>query len=183
MVFVPVSLSPAVCCVCQSVTFLVVCQSVTVRCACQSVSQSVTFLVVCQSVTVRRACQSVTFLVVCQSVSVRCACQPVSHLPCGVSVRHRAVHLSVNHLPCGLSACHRALCRRRLFGGLVADVKRRYPHYWSDIKDGFHMQCLASIIFLYFACMTPIITFGGMLGAATDGQIVSEPPGGGRGRE
>ena len=34
------------------------------------------------------------------------------------------------------------------------------------------MQCIASVFFMYFACLTPIITFGGLLGAATDNNMV-----------
>ncbi|ELT99388.1 hypothetical protein CAPTEDRAFT_129092, partial [Capitella teleta] len=56
----------------------------------------------------------------------------------------------------------------RFFGGLVADIKRKAPWYWSDYKDGIHIQCLASFFFMYFACLTPIITFGGLLGTATE---------------
>jgi len=61
----------------------------------------------------------------------------------------------------------------RLFGGLVLDVKRKAPWFWSDFRDGLSLQCLASFLFLYCACMAPIITFGGLLGEATDGHIVS----------
>lgn len=53
------------------------------------------------------------------------------------------------------------------------DVKRKLPYYWSDIRDSFSLQCLASILFLYCACMSPVITFGGLLGEATKGNIVS----------
>ncbi|XP_038132938.1 sodium bicarbonate cotransporter 3-like isoform X6 [Cyprinodon tularosa] len=59
----------------------------------------------------------------------------------------------------------------RIFGGLFLDVKRKAPFYWSDIKDSFNLQCLASILFLYCACMSPVITFGGLLGEATKGNI------------
>ncbi|KPI98578.1 Sodium bicarbonate cotransporter 3 [Papilio xuthus] len=55
----------------------------------------------------------------------------------------------------------------RLFGGLINDLKRKKPWYWSDFKDAFALQCVASWIFLYFACLSPIITFGGLLGEAT----------------
>ncbi|XP_065164800.1 sodium bicarbonate cotransporter 3 isoform X5 [Atheta coriaria] len=55
----------------------------------------------------------------------------------------------------------------RLFGGLFNDIKRKAPFYWSDFKDAFAMQCIASWIFLYFACLSPIITFGGLLSEAT----------------
>ncbi|XP_076245513.1 na[+]-driven anion exchanger 1 isoform X4 [Calliopsis andreniformis] len=55
----------------------------------------------------------------------------------------------------------------RLFGGLMNDVKRKVPFYLSDFKDALAIQCVASFIFLYFACLSPIITFGGLLGEAT----------------
>ncbi|XP_045913959.1 sodium bicarbonate cotransporter 3-like isoform X6 [Micropterus dolomieu] len=59
----------------------------------------------------------------------------------------------------------------RIFGGLILDVKRKLPFYWSDIRDSLSLQCLASILFLYCACMSPVITFGGLLGEATKGNI------------
>lgn len=59
----------------------------------------------------------------------------------------------------------------RIFGGLVLDVKRKVPFYWSDIRDALSLQCLASVLFLYCACMSPVITFGGLLGEATKGNI------------
>ncbi|XP_046801168.1 sodium bicarbonate cotransporter 3 isoform X6 [Lucilia cuprina] len=55
----------------------------------------------------------------------------------------------------------------RIFGGLINDVKRKAPFYLSDFTDGVSMQCVASWIFLYFACLSPIITFGGLLSQAT----------------
>ena len=66
-----------------------------------------------------------------------------------------------------------SLVRNRLFGGLLLDIRRRYRHYGSDITDGLNLQCLATIVFLYFACITPIVTFGGMLGKTTDDYMVS----------
>ncbi|XP_041100776.1 sodium bicarbonate cotransporter 3-like isoform X10 [Polyodon spathula] len=59
----------------------------------------------------------------------------------------------------------------RLFGGLVLDIKRKTPFFLSDIKDSLNLQCLASVLFLYCACMSPVITFGGLLGEATKGNI------------
>ncbi|XP_069735034.1 electroneutral sodium bicarbonate exchanger 1 isoform X2 [Phaenicophaeus curvirostris] len=59
----------------------------------------------------------------------------------------------------------------RLFGGLILDVKRKAPWFWSDFRDGLSLQCLASFLFLYCACMSPVITFGGLLGEATSGHI------------
>uniref|UniRef100_A0AAQ5YAS1 Anion exchange protein n=1 Tax=Amphiprion ocellaris TaxID=80972 RepID=A0AAQ5YAS1_AMPOC len=63
----------------------------------------------------------------------------------------------------------------RLFGGLIRDVMRRYPQYLSDIRDALNPQCMAAIIFIYFAALSPAITFGGLLGEKTEGLIgVSE---------
>uniref|UniRef100_A0A8K9UCF5 Anion exchange protein n=1 Tax=Oncorhynchus mykiss TaxID=8022 RepID=A0A8K9UCF5_ONCMY len=61
------------------------------------------------------------------------------------------------------------------FGGLIHDIRRRYPRYASDIKDALDSQCIAAIIFIYFAALSPTITFGGLLGEKTEGMMgVSE---------
>uniref|UniRef100_H3DGF3 Anion exchange protein n=1 Tax=Tetraodon nigroviridis TaxID=99883 RepID=H3DGF3_TETNG len=59
----------------------------------------------------------------------------------------------------------------RWFGGLFLDIKRKLPHYLSDYSDACNLQCVASFLFLYCACMSPVITFGGLLGEATEGRI------------
>uniref|UniRef100_A0A671NFB7 Anion exchange protein n=1 Tax=Sinocyclocheilus anshuiensis TaxID=1608454 RepID=A0A671NFB7_9TELE len=62
-----------------------------------------------------------------------------------------------------------------LFGGLIRDAQRRYPKYISDFKDALNLQCMAAVIFIYFAALSPTITFGGLLGEKTEGLIgVSE---------
>ena len=53
---------------------------------------------------------------------------------------------------------------KKPFGGLIKDIKRKAPHYVSDIKDGLSLQVFAAFIFIYFACLSPAITFGGLLG-------------------
>uniref|UniRef100_A0A8B9L1M9 Anion exchange protein n=1 Tax=Astyanax mexicanus TaxID=7994 RepID=A0A8B9L1M9_ASTMX len=61
------------------------------------------------------------------------------------------------------------------FGGVIHDIRRRYPHYMSDLKDAVDTQCIAAVIFIYFAALSPTITFGGLLGEKTQGMIgVSE---------
>jgi hypothetical protein len=60
----------------------------------------------------------------------------------------------------------------RLFGGLIQDIKNKAPWYLSDFTDALHIQCVATLFFMFFACLSPIITFGGLLGAATDNYIV-----------
>ncbi|XP_065712375.2 band 3 anion transport protein isoform X4 [Patagioenas fasciata] len=63
----------------------------------------------------------------------------------------------------------------RPFGGLVRDICRRYPKYLSDIKDALNPQCLAAVIFIYFAALSPAVTFGGLLSEKTKGMMgVSE---------
>ncbi|XP_053944558.1 band 3 anion transport protein isoform X2 [Cuculus canorus] len=63
----------------------------------------------------------------------------------------------------------------RPFGGLVRDIRRRYPKYLSDIKDALNPQCLAAVIFIYFAALSPAVTFGGLLSEKTKGMMgVSE---------
>lgn len=61
----------------------------------------------------------------------------------------------------------------KLFGGLINDLKRKTPWYFSDFKDALNMQCVASWIFLYFACLSPIITFGGLLGGVTGNNMAA----------
>lgn len=53
-------------------------------------------------------------------------------------------------------------------GGLVRDIKRRFPFYLSDFKDALDVHCLPTIIFVYFACLAPAITFGGLLSEKTN---------------
>ena len=60
----------------------------------------------------------------------------------------------------------------RFCGGLIEDIKRKSIHYTSDFRDALNFQCIPAIAFLYFACLTPIITFGGLLGYATDSNMV-----------
>uniref|UniRef100_A0A0K0FUB6 Anion exchange protein n=1 Tax=Strongyloides venezuelensis TaxID=75913 RepID=A0A0K0FUB6_STRVS len=55
----------------------------------------------------------------------------------------------------------------RLCGGLMEDIKRKLPHYISDFTDSFNLQCMATICFMYFALLAPIVTFGGLLEEAT----------------
>lgn len=60
----------------------------------------------------------------------------------------------------------------RLFGGLVKDIRRKAPWYWSDFYDALNIQCFSAILYIYLATVTNAITFGGMLGDATDNMQV-----------
>ncbi|XP_018420341.1 PREDICTED: electrogenic sodium bicarbonate cotransporter 4 [Nanorana parkeri] len=56
----------------------------------------------------------------------------------------------------------------RFCGGLYLDIKRKLPWFLSDFYDGFHIQSISTILFIYLGCITNAITFGGLLGDATD---------------
>lgn len=59
----------------------------------------------------------------------------------------------------------------RLFGGLKQDIARRLPFYFDDFREGLHVKCAASTLFLFFACLAPAVTFGGVMAIQTGGQI------------
>ena len=65
----------------------------------------------------------------------------------------------------------------RPYGGFINDIKNRYPYYLSDITDALQLQCLASIFFIFFAVISPVVTFGGVMGQKTDGYLVSSVEG------
>uniref|UniRef100_A0A3B3ZIC3 Bicarbonate transporter-like transmembrane domain-containing protein n=1 Tax=Periophthalmus magnuspinnatus TaxID=409849 RepID=A0A3B3ZIC3_9GOBI len=94
------------------------------------------------------------------------------------SLSPHSPHVSADlSLPCSPSAPPSDPLRRSgtLFGGLLKDVRRRYPQYTSDLTDALNAQCVAAIIFIYFAALSPAVTFGGLLGEKTDGLMgVSE---------
>uniref|UniRef100_A0A2K5TJB8 Anion exchange protein 4 n=1 Tax=Macaca fascicularis TaxID=9541 RepID=A0A2K5TJB8_MACFA len=70
----------------------------------------------------------------------------------------------------GLHAPSQELQRTgRLFGGLIQDVRRKAPWYPSDFLDALHLQCFSAVLYIYLATVTNAITFGGLLGDATDG--------------
>ena len=58
-----------------------------------------------------------------------------------------------------------------LGAGVLSDIRRKLPYYASDFVDGFNLKGLATILFLFFACLAPSIAFGGLLAFLTDGEI------------
>nr|XP_056711907.1 electrogenic sodium bicarbonate cotransporter 1 [Euleptes europaea] len=56
----------------------------------------------------------------------------------------------------------------KFFGGLIKDIKRKAPFFASDFYDALNIQALSAILFIYLATVTNAITFGGLLGDATD---------------
>ncbi|GMT31415.1 hypothetical protein PFISCL1PPCAC_22712, partial [Pristionchus fissidentatus] len=64
----------------------------------------------------------------------------------------------------------------RAFGGLIEDVKRKVPTFKSDFTDFFHgrlSQALAATIFMFFANITSIITFGAVMERALHHQMAA----------
>uniref|UniRef100_A0A3P9IEB2 Anion exchange protein n=1 Tax=Oryzias latipes TaxID=8090 RepID=A0A3P9IEB2_ORYLA len=57
---------------------------------------------------------------------------------------------------------------KKFCGGLVLDVKRKLPFFASDFVDALHIQSLSAILFIYLGTVTNAITFGGLLGDATE---------------
>uniref|UniRef100_A0A8D0CUB1 Anion exchange protein n=1 Tax=Sander lucioperca TaxID=283035 RepID=A0A8D0CUB1_SANLU len=62
----------------------------------------------------------------------------------------------------------------RFCGGLYLDIKRKLPWLPSDIYEGFHIQSISAVLFIYLGCITNAITFGGLLGDATDNYQVKQ---------
>ena len=56
-------------------------------------------------------------------------------------------------------------------GGLMADISRSLKTYGSDFTDGLNSKSLASVFFLFFACLAPAIAFGGLLENFTGGAV------------
>jgi mannitol/fructose-specific phosphotransferase system IIA component (Ntr-type) len=59
----------------------------------------------------------------------------------------------------------------KLFGGVKGDIGRKLPIYRSDFKDGLHPKSLSSTLFLFFACLAPAVTFGGIMADYTGNNI------------
>ena len=57
------------------------------------------------------------------------------------------------------------------FGGLQRELKLRYSQYWSDIKDGFYIQCLASLFYLAISLTATCLTYGQVICKYTMGNL------------
>lgn len=62
----------------------------------------------------------------------------------------------------------------RFCGGLILDIKRKAPFFASDFTDALHIQALSTILFIYLGTVTNAITFGGLLGDATENMQVRQ---------
>ena len=59
----------------------------------------------------------------------------------------------------------------KLLGGIREDLTRWLPRFASDFRDGLHPKCVASTLFLFFACASPAVIFGGLMAGETQGAI------------
>lgn len=55
---------------------------------------------------------------------------------------------------------------------MLLDIKRKAPFFLSDFTDAIHIQALSAILFIYLGTVTNAITFGGLLGDATENMQV-----------
>ena len=56
--------------------------------------------------------------------------------------------------------------------GLRRDFRGRFlPNLASDLADGLNLKCLASVLFMAFACLAPAVAFGGLLEVQTQGAM------------
>uniref|UniRef100_A0A7E4V940 Anion exchange protein n=1 Tax=Panagrellus redivivus TaxID=6233 RepID=A0A7E4V940_PANRE len=58
-------------------------------------------------------------------------------------------------------------------GGLIKDIKRKAKWYVSDFTDSLNLECVSTFCFMYFALLSPIVTFGGLLEEATDKRMAA----------
>ena len=60
----------------------------------------------------------------------------------------------------------------RPFGqGLMEDVRKKLPWYWSDIRDGLALKTITTVLYLFWGSIANAVAWGSFLGEATDGYI------------
>ena len=60
---------------------------------------------------------------------------------------------------------------QRPFSGLRGDIALRLPTYLEDWRAGLTVKTVGAVLFLYFACLAPVVAFGGALQLATQGSL------------
>eukprot|EP01052_Picozoa_sp_SAG31_P005804 SAG31_NODE_260_length_18915_cov_3.432823_7_plen_647_part_00 len=58
-----------------------------------------------------------------------------------------------------------------LFGGVVDDYRRRFPHYFKDIREGFHPKTLSAALFMFFATFFSTASLGALIQKITNKRI------------
>eukprot|EP00961_Rhodomonas_salina_P252054 3407532-Rhodomonas_salina.1 len=51
----------------------------------------------------------------------------------------------------------------------MEDLKTKLPWYFSDIKDGFSLKALITVLYLFWGVIANAVAFGSLLGDNTDG--------------
>lgn len=49
--------------------------------------------------------------------------------------------------------------KTRLFSGMINDIRRRAPFYWSDWKDAWDYRVVPATVYMYFAKYVPPIRY------------------------
>ncbi|KAF2006222.1 hypothetical protein P154DRAFT_603655 [Amniculicola lignicola CBS 123094] len=58
--------------------------------------------------------------------------------------------------------------KTKLFAGMINDVRRRAPFYWSDWKDAWDYRVVPATVYMYFANILPALAFSLDMFAKTD---------------
>ncbi|RKF63423.1 putative transporter [Erysiphe neolycopersici] len=64
--------------------------------------------------------------------------------------------MSINHVTQNVSP---KLWKIRFFHGMIGDVKRRLPFYWSDWLDAWDYRVVPATLYIYFANILPALAF------------------------
>jgi len=54
------------------------------------------------------------------------------------------------------------------FGCLINEIRYRYSGYLSDFTDALNFHCLIAFVFTFTVCITPALSFGGILADKTE---------------
>jgi len=75
----------------------------------------------------------------------------------------------------GADACRRSAATKKspwwktqLFGGMINDIRRRAPFYWSDWADAWDYRVIPATVYMYFANILPALAFSLDMFAKTD---------------
>lgn len=77
-------------------------------------------------------------------------------------------HLRREHTRCSQRSTKNAWWKTKLFGGMINDIKRRAPYYWSDWRDAWDYRVVPATVYMYFANILPALAFSLDMFAKTD---------------
>lgn len=93
------------------------------------------------------------------------------HDPANLSAVPCSHHSYSASYPLGPPGAPARLSPRYWFRGLIDDLHRRLPHYVSDWTDALRLKSIPVVLYLYFACLAPVVAFGGLTSALTSGSM------------